>query len=74
VLVPGLGFDDRGHRVGYGKGYYDRFLARADAGVTAGVTYEQCLVPRMPDQPHDHPVGWVVTPDRRIRAQTEHVQ
>lgn len=42
ILVPLLGFDSRGHRVGYGKGYYDGFLAAHPAAERVGLGYE-CL-------------------------------
>lgn len=46
ILVPALAFDDRGHRLGYGKGYYDRFLAQIPASVaTIGVGFQEQLSP-----------------------------
>ena len=41
-LVPGLCFDGKGYRIGYGKGFYDRFLAHFE-GIAAGVTYSACI-------------------------------
>ena len=41
-LVPGLCFDKRGFRIGYGKGYYDRFLSKFK-GISAGLVYSGCI-------------------------------
>lgn len=62
VLVPGLAFDVRGHRLGYGKGYYDRLLPllRPDAAVV-GVTLEALVVPELPSEEHDFRMGYLVT-------------
>lgn len=59
-LVPGLAFDGAGYRLGYGKGYYDRFLA-AHAVEAVGLCYEELLLPRLPRQPLDQRVGRLVT-------------
>lgn len=63
VLVPGLGFDRHGTRLGRGAGYYDRFLARLDAsvlriGMTAGIVLD-----RLPTEDHDVPMTHLVTAD-----------
>lgn len=59
-VVPGLCFDDSGYRLGYGKGYYDRFLARFP-GKTAGICYCQCVYRNLPHGRFDRPVGWIIT-------------
>lgn len=59
-LVPGLAFDQAGYRLGYGKGYYDRFLA-AHAVEAVGLCYEELLLSQVPRQPLDQRVGWLVT-------------
>ena len=59
-LVPGLSFDREGYRLGYGKGYYDRFLA-AFPGKAVGLCYEELILPRLPRSPLDQRVGWLVT-------------
>ena len=64
VLVPLLGFDRSGYRLGYGGGYYDRALAklRATGPVTAvGLAYAAQEVEEIPREPHDQPLDWVVT-------------
>jgi len=69
VLVPGLLFDVRGYRVGYGRGYFDRFLPRLRAGTpTLGLAYEMQMVPRLPTFPWDYRVGAVVTEKRTFRT------
>ncbi len=66
VLVPGLAFDDRGGRLGRGGGYYDRFLAPLSVA-TAGVAFELQLVPRVPVESRDFPMGAIATERRFIR-------
>lgn len=62
VIVPGLAFDRAGHRVGYGRGFYDRFLAtlRPDA-LTVGICFFVQLVDEVPHGRGDRPVDLVVT-------------
>lgn len=62
VIVPGLVFDARGYRLGYGKGFYDRFLPglRRDA-FTCGVCYEFQVVDNIYPHERDIPVHWIVT-------------
>ena len=60
VVVPGLAFDRRGRRLGHGKGYYDRLLARSSA-VRAGLCYEAQVFPNVPVGPRDAVMDWIVT-------------
>ncbi|MBQ7173671.1 MAG: 5-formyltetrahydrofolate cyclo-ligase [Clostridia bacterium] len=64
-LVPGLAYDKKGNRVGYGKGYYDRFLADFP-GVSCGVLYEEFLADEIPTEEWDRPVNLLVTDRRTI--------
>lgn len=62
ILVPGLMFDRRGRRLGRGGGHYDRLLACAPHSIrTLGVCLAEQLVEELPAEPHDVPVGCVVT-------------
>ncbi len=67
VVVPGVGFDASGGRLGRGGGFYDRFLAeRSVGGVGAGVVligacFAAQVVERVPRQAHDRPVDGLVT-------------
>jgi 5-formyltetrahydrofolate cyclo-ligase len=61
-LVPGLAFDPRGYRVGYGGGYFDRFLPRLDPrAVRIGLAFHLQVVPDVPHGTDDQPVDLVVT-------------
>ncbi|WP_406459081.1 5-formyltetrahydrofolate cyclo-ligase [Streptomyces sp. NBC_00876] len=66
VLLPGLAVDGRGMRLGRGGGSYDRVLARlAAAGAHPALVvllYGDEVAARVPEEPHDHPVDAVVTP------------
>lgn len=60
ALVPGLAFDRQGGRLGYGGGYFDRFL-QGFTGVSLGVIYQALLLEHLPRGEHDVPVSWIVT-------------
>ncbi len=60
VLVLGLGYDRRGFRLGYGSGYFDRFL-RDRPFPSVGLGYDVQLLDRLPDEAHDVPMTVVVT-------------
>ncbi len=59
-IVPALSYDLSGNRIGYGKGYYDRYLATFP-GVTVGATYASMLLKSAPTEAHDLPVNWLFT-------------
>jgi 5-formyltetrahydrofolate cyclo-ligase len=63
ALVPGLGFDSGGRRLGRGRGFYDRLLAQV-AGLTCGVALDQQVVEEIPSEEHDIPVDFILTPTR----------
>jgi 5-formyltetrahydrofolate cyclo-ligase len=67
AVVPGLAFDLRSHRLGYGRGHFDRFLRRVrpDA-LRMGVAFELQLVEEVPHGPQDERVDAVVTERRTV--------
>jgi 5-formyltetrahydrofolate cyclo-ligase len=70
IIVPALAIDPRGHRIGYGAGYYDRALPRfAPASVTVAVAFDFQLVVETPNSPVDVPVTWIVTDTRSMAAE-----
>jgi 5-formyltetrahydrofolate cyclo-ligase len=60
TLAPGLAFDRRGWRLGYGGGYFDRFL-KDYSGISAGITFDALLFDSLPHSPLDVAVQWLVT-------------
>ncbi len=62
VIVPGSVFDSRGGRLGYGGGYYDRFLSGQTPGaLRVALAYELQVVDQVPLEPHDQKMDRVVT-------------
>lgn len=60
VLMPGLAFDPQGHRVGYGGGFYDRFLEKEPNHPTVALCYSFQVFPELETQEHDIPVDLVL--------------
>lgn len=61
ILMPGLAFDPQGHRVGYGGGYYDRFLEKEPDHPLVALCYDFQLYDRLEVEAHDVPVDVVIT-------------
>jgi len=60
IFVPGVLFDKNGNRIGYGKGYYDRFLQNQNA-TTVGLAFSCQVVPSLPADAHDIRMDIVLT-------------
>ncbi len=68
-LVPGLAFDPAtGARLGFGGGYYDRYLAAHRATVAVGLAFESQLAADLPAEEHDRRVAAIVTETRTVRV------
>ena len=59
-ITPALLFSKDGHRLGYGKGYYDRFLKDFN-GISVGFTYSECVLDCIPNETHDIPLDMIIT-------------
>jgi len=68
MLVPGLAYNQKGYRVGFGGGYYDRFLSKYE-GKTAALAFEVQLVEELPIEDHDIAVDTIITNERVILCQ-----
>lgn len=66
-IVPGVGYSERGHRIGYGGGYYDRVLAKkGNWQMAVGVAFSCQVLPGIPVEPWDRGVDLVLTEERVI--------
>lgn len=70
IIVPGIAFDCRGYRIGYGKGYYDRFLKNVKRGIKIGIIFEELLMDAFPFEPevYDQKVDIIITEKRIIKV------
>jgi len=72
MLVPGVAFDYKGNRLGYGKGYYDRLLSNSLQGqnshrpLLVGVSFDETLYDELPTEAHDKGMDYIVTPTQTL--------
>lgn len=65
ILVPGIGFDIKGGRIGFGKGYYDKFLKNLKGKtIMIGISFESQLVDLLPTEKHDIKMDYIITEER----------
>ena len=67
ILVPTIAISKSGIRLGYGKGYYDRFLSTTKA-VKISLTYSKQIIKSIPNDTHDIKMDWIVTEDEIIKT------
>lgn len=73
IFLPGSVFDERGGRMGYGGGYYDRFVSlKAPRALRVGLAYELQVVEHAPLQAHDEFLDFIVTEERVIVGSRHH--
>ncbi|HYW33957.1 MAG TPA: 5-formyltetrahydrofolate cyclo-ligase [Balneolaceae bacterium] len=66
IIVPMVAGDLSKNRIGYGEGFYDRFLRQVNCP-TAGLLFEQCLIPEIPVESFDVPLSMLITENKIIR-------
>lgn len=70
IIVPGLAFDEEGHRLGYGKGFYDKVLGSKEfSGKSIGLCFDFQLKKEIPHEEHDMKIDKIVTEERISEAQ-----
>jgi len=68
ILLPGSVFDERGGRLGYGGGYYDRFVSAIPGALRIGLAFELQIVEKAPLKSHDELLDLVITETRIIKG------
>jgi 5-formyltetrahydrofolate cyclo-ligase len=66
ILVPGVAFDESGHRMGRGRGFYDRYLSQFN-GKKIGVCFDIQVLPLVPRDPHDVRMDVIITDERVLQ-------
>lgn len=74
VIVPGVAFDQRGYRIGYGGGYYDRFLPRLpEKTTTVSLAFDMQLIDEVPISQYDIPVQYILTEESFIKCRKDNI-
>jgi 5-formyltetrahydrofolate cyclo-ligase len=68
IVVPGVGYDQKGNRVGMGAGYYDRFIPRAPQALLIGAVWSSQIVESIPCSYYDKPVHYLLNEDGIIKC------
>ncbi len=68
MLVPTVGIDPSGVRLGYGYGFYDKYLAE-NKTTTISLTLEKQIIKKIPKSDHDVIIDWIVTEDKMMQTQ-----
>ncbi|MBI4698614.1 MAG: 5-formyltetrahydrofolate cyclo-ligase [Nitrospirae bacterium] len=79
VIIPGAGFDEKGNRLGYGHGFYDKLLSKKSLRTsnsmkhytTVALAFEEQMIPKVPEDVHDVRVDKIITEKRVIDCKTE---
>lgn len=73
LLVPCVGIDPLGHRLGYGGGFYDRYLQKADPRpLTVGICFSQFAAAQFQTEPFDAAMDWIITEKGAVKAAPLH--
>lgn len=62
MLLPGLGFDKKGNRMGYGGGYYDRYLSTHPEIIKIGLAFDEQIIDQVPTDQYDISMDYILTP------------
>jgi len=66
IIIPGVGFDQKGNRIGHGKGYYDRLIQHHPQAKLIGLAFDFQIIASIPTDPYDKKVHKIITETRSI--------
>lgn len=72
VITPSIVFDKNGYRLGYGKGYYDKYFSENKYKTSLGLSFEKLLQEEIPKEKHDKNVDLIITEERIIVINEKH--
>ena len=64
VVTPSIVFDNNGYRLGYGKGYYDKYFSSREYDISVGLSYHKLLQDNVPKEDHDIKVDVIITEEK----------
>lgn len=72
VVTPSIVFDKNGYRLGYGKGYYDRYFTENEYKISVGLCYHKLLQENVPKEEHDKQVDIIITEEKTFIINEEY--
>ena len=72
VITPSIAFDKNGYRLGYGKGYYDRYFTENEYRISVGLSYHKLLQENVPKEEHDKQVDIIITEEKTFIINEEY--
>lgn len=66
MIIPGVAFDEKGHRMGYGGGYYDTYIEKYDVENTIAIAFDEQIQKIIPYEEHDKKMKYIITEKRII--------
>ena len=72
VITPSIVFDKNGYRLGYGKGYYDRYFTENKYKISVGLSYHKLLQENVPKEEHDKQVDIIITEEKTFIINEEY--
>lgn len=72
VVTPSIAFDKNGYRLGYGKGYYDKYFSSREYDISVGLSYHKLLQDNVPKEEHDKQVDIIITEEKTFIINEEY--